>query len=249
MNTLFVGKKIMIPEQVASTNSYAMELLSNTKPVAGGTVIMAVSQSAGRGQQGNSWEAEPGKNLTLSLVLYPDFLEAGKQFYLSKIISLAVAEVVRSYVQGEVRVKWPNDIYYGRRKLGGVLIENILMGSSIKTSVAGIGLNVNQEQFACGPQAISLKNITGKETDLGEVLETLCEAVEKRYFQLKAGKFGEIDEEYLTHLFRLEEYAAYRSDKGLFHGTITGVSEEGRLRILTHNAEEEYDLREIQFII
>ncbi len=240
MNTLFVGKKIMIPEQVVSTNTYAMELLSNTKPVAGGTVIMAVSQSAGRGQQGNSWEAEPGKNLTLSLVLYPDFLEAGKQFYLSKIISLAVAEV---------SIKWPNDIYYGRRKLGGILIENILMGSSIKTSVAGIGLNVNQEEFACGPQAISLKNITGKETDLGEVLEKLCEAIEKRYLQLKAGKFGEIDEEYLTHLFRLEEYAAYRSDKGLFHGTITGVSEEGRLRILTHNAEEEYDLREIQFII
>jgi BirA family transcriptional regulator, biotin operon repressor / biotin---[acetyl-CoA-carboxylase] ligase len=251
MNTIFIGKNLVSAKCVSSTNTYAMELLSNSKPLPEGTVIMAEEQSNGRGQQGSYWESEPGKNLIISLVLYPTFLSADKQFYLSKVISVAITDLIEDIIGERVNIKWPNDIYYERLKLGGILIENILMGSSIKASVIGIGLNINQELFYSNARnPVSLKNITQQEDfDINSLLEKLCRFIEIRYLQLRAGKSEVIDEEYLSRLLQYEQYCIYKTSKGRDYGTITGVSAEGKLQVLFNQSVEEFANKEIEFLI
>lgn len=252
MASQIFGKNILLVERTGSTNTYALNLLSNSKPLPEGTVIMAENQSSGRGQQGKFWESEPGKNLTISFILYPSFIDISRQFYLSKIISLAITDLLSDLVPDpkRLKIKWPNDIYYHKDKLGGILIENVLMGSSLKTSVVGIGLNVNQEEFSAGvPNPVSLKNITGESYPLNDLLRNLSEKIEIRYKQLQAFKFALIDEQYLAGLFRLEEYASYRTSKGVVQGTITGVSSNGKIQLLLNQSAEEFDLNEIQFVI
>lgn len=148
-----------------------------------GTVVVTDRQTAGRGQRGNSWEAEPGTNLTFSLLLRPQAIPAARQFELSMIVALEVAACVRRALDGaadapRVCVKWPNDIYVGDRKIAGILIENSLSGSGIERSIAGIGLNVNQRRFLSdAPNPTSIIHYTGTLTPLAPLLETLCTSI------------------------------------------------------------------------
>ncbi len=148
MKTLFIGQHIIELDSVDSTNSYLKNLLSNSKPLPDGTVIMADHQYAGRGQSNNEWQTEYGKNLTFSIYLKPNFLTLNHQFNLNKAISLGINDCLRTIIGEGCKIKWPNDIYYENQKLGGVLIENITSGSNIKASIIGISLNVNQITFS-----------------------------------------------------------------------------------------------------
>jgi len=121
---LFVGQNLTVLKETGSTNNYLKDLLSNSKPVNEGTVIMAESQTAGRGQQQNRWHSEPFKNLTFSLLLQPKFLSLQQQFELTRAVSLGVITALQQATGANIQVKWPNDIYYGDKKLGGILIEN-----------------------------------------------------------------------------------------------------------------------------
>src|SRR3954463_7559651 len=109
MKTLFVGQNSFHIESLDSTNSYASEMLRQIAP-ADGTLIYTFRQLNGRGQRGNSWESEPNKNVALSLILQPRFLSPEKQFFLTKITSLAVSDVMAEMpgFSGNVRIKWPN---------------------------------------------------------------------------------------------------------------------------------------------
>lgn len=148
-----------------------------------GTVVVTDRQTAGRGQRGNSWEAQPGANLTFSLLLRPQAIPAAGQFELSMIVALEVAACVRRALAGapdapRVCVKWPNDIYVGDRKIAGILIENSLSGSGIERSIAGIGLNVNQRRFLSdAPNPTSIIHYTGTPTSLAPLLESLCTSI------------------------------------------------------------------------
>lgn len=145
-------------------------------------------QTAGRGQRGNSWESEDGANLLFSFVLYPDFLEARKQFYLSQITALALQEVLSQYTDG-IRIKWPNDIYWKDKKICGTLIENDLTGIHISRSISGTGVNLNQERFVSdAPNPVSLFQITGQRYDRKEILHQLMERVAHYYTLLKTEK-------------------------------------------------------------
>ena len=128
-----------------STNNYLQTLCARQK-VEELTTVVADFQTSGRGQRGNSWESEPLKNLLFSFVLFPDFLEARCQFLISQIISLAIKEELSTYTE-DISIKWPNDIYWKEKKICGILIENDLMGRNICQSIAGIGININQEEF------------------------------------------------------------------------------------------------------
>lgn len=145
-----------------------------------GLVVAARTQTAGRGQRGNSWEAEAGANLTFSLNLTEITLPASRQFELSMAVALSIADFVQDILRrdgaaDEVTVKWPNDIYAGDRKICGILIENSLTGSTITRSIAGIGLNVNQLEFhSDAPNPVSLAQLTGRRYDLEQMLEALC---------------------------------------------------------------------------
>ena len=115
------------------------------------SVIAAYEQTAGRGQRENIWLSEPGKNLTASIVLKHDGtilsrVSADNQFIISEMISKAVVGLLADYGV-DARIKWPNDIYVGDKKICGILIEHTLRGSSIINSIIGVGLNVNQTEF------------------------------------------------------------------------------------------------------
>ena len=163
--------------QTASTNTY-LSRLAATLP--GGTVIYTPSQTAGRGQKGNSWESEDGKNLTFSLLLKFPPVKARDQFYLSEAASLAVVEALTAQAGEGFAVKWPNDVYWQDKKVCGMLIENSLNGSDIATSIIGIGINVNQERFVSdAPNPVSLINITGHDHDLEALLKQVCSSIEQ----------------------------------------------------------------------
>ena len=213
-NTIFIGKVYHRFDELPSTNDWAVELIAKSKPPEG-TVIRADSQSAGRGQFGSRWDSAAGKNLTLSIVLYPTWLETSAQFYLSMALALALRDAVghfNSSSEGSgVGLKWPNDLYLGTRKAAGILIQNSLSGQFLQSSVVGIGLNVNQLEFDPAlPNPTSPALYFGRSFDLDEVADRLFECVEKRYLQLKSGRRAAIKKEYEQSLFRLGTPAQFR---------------------------------------
>lgn len=253
MKTLFVGQNCIHLKSIDSTNSYASQLMGDIKPLEG-TLIYTFDQQNGRGQRGNTWETEPNKNVASSFMLYPSFLQASRQFLLNKITSLAVADLMAELIQtsdktSEIRIKWPNDIYVGTKKIAGILIENTLRENNIQSSIIGIGLNINQTKFNADINATSMSLITKKEFDLMQVLEKLSEFIEARYLQLKANKLESIDSAYLQHLYQLNEWHNYTSENQLFEGKIIGISAIGKLQVqLKTNEINEFDLKEIRFV-
>ncbi|MBO3698543.1 biotin--[acetyl-CoA-carboxylase] ligase [Roseivirga sp. E12] len=230
-----------------STNDIALEMARNSD-ITEGTVIITDDQTEGRGQRGNSWHASPGKNITLSLLLKPKFLEASKQYPLNMAISLAVLKTVNDQLaDNEASIKWPNDIYVGRRKIAGMLIENGLSRKTLDYSVIGIGLNVNQSDFG-GLQATSLKDELDKDSDLELIFQKLVENVEAYYLQLKAGKSLAIKEEYLRSLLGYRSKLKFRTEYE-FEGTIQDVTESGQLSVSINGRSENFSFKEIDFIL
>ena len=248
--TLFVGKKWLHFEELASTNSYATEYLSTTKPL-DGTVISTYKQAQGRGQGGSFWESEPDKNIAMSLIVQPHFLAARDQFVLSQAVSLGVLDFIQKYVDGDAKVKWPNDIYIGNKKVAGILIQNTLSSSKIQNSIIGVGINVNQTKFKSeAPNPTSLKLETGKDFDLDELLEMLCWKIEVRYLQLKANAFDKIKTDYLENLYRYATDAMFQIPAGdFFQGRIIGIGEFGKLLLQTKRGVEEFDTKEVKFVV
>lgn len=252
MKTLFVGQNNIHLNAVDSTNSYASELLRQVKPVEG-TLIYTFNQQNGRGQRGSRWESEAHKNMALSLILNPTFLQADKQFLITKIVSLAAADLMAELLQpfnlsSQIKIKWPNDIYVGDKKIAGILIENTLRENNIQSSIIGIGINFNQSEFIKLGNATSLKLLTNKEFDLMAGVERICEFIEARYLQLKANKLETIDLAYLQCLYKFEEWFDYSSNNQFFTGKIIGVSNSGKLQMQLKSDEiKEFDLKEIAF--
>ena len=201
MNTLFTGRTIIALDETTSTNTHATELIKQGN-VTEGTVVWAQYQTLGRGQYGNTWLAQRGKNLTFSLVIHPNFLAADKQFYLSKITSLAVLGMLTEYLpasQYDIQIKWPNDILVNKHKIAGILIESILRGNSLQSSAIGLGLNVNQQDFGdLTKAATSLSVLLKKEFDLTSVLALFCKHFEALYLNLKQNKFELLNKLYLN---------------------------------------------------
>lgn len=247
---LFVGQNLVTIKQVDSTNSFLKNLLSNSKPVPEGTVIMAEEQYAGRGQQQNTWHSEPGKNLTFSLLLKPHFLSVGDQFDLNRAASLGVYDALKPILGDQLKIKWPNDIYYSDRKLGGMLIENTIQGGQLKDSVIGIGLNINQENFPSGASnATSVKQILQKDYDLTLLLSEICKYIEVYYLKLKAGQIDFVRKAYLSRLYWLNEVKNFESNDGVFNGTVKNVLPNGLLVIEDTNGRQlEFNLKELKFL-
>jgi BirA family biotin operon repressor/biotin-[acetyl-CoA-carboxylase] ligase len=246
---LFVGQNLVTIQQVDSTNTFLKTLLSNSKPLPEGTVIMAESQYAGRGQQQNKWHSEPGKNLTFSILLTPSFLAVSDQFDLNRVVSLGVYDALYPYLGDKLKIKWPNDIYYSDRKLGGILIETHIQGTHIKDAIIGIGLNINQENFEPGAgNAISLKQILHRDYDLKTILSEICSHIEAYYLNLRADKFLFVRNTYLSRLYWLKEVKPFRSNDQVFEGVIKNVKENGMLVVENNNEQQEFSLKQIEFL-
>ena len=236
-------------EETESTNKYLNDLC-NRQCVGELTTVTTDFQTSGRGQRGNNWESERGQNLMFSFVLYPAFLKARKQFLLSQIISLAIKEELDTHVS-DVSIKWPNDIYWKEKKICGILIENDLMGRNISQSIAGIGININQETFhSFAPNPVSLRQITGKEFDLFEILKNIVLRIQSYYSLLKKGNTESIVCQYEMSLFRKEGMHRFKDANGEFLARIICVEPEGRLILEDEILNKRgYMFKEVEYLL
>lgn len=240
-------------DEVTSTSSY---LRSAMPEAPHGLVVAAHTQTAGRGQRGNSWEAAPGMNLTFSICLRPVWVEARRQYSLSEAVATAIVMTLRPLVPepGLLTVKWPNDIYYGDRKLCGILIENSISGAVIERSIAGIGINVNQDAFLSdAPNPVSLRQITGRTHDLDRLLGDVCLAIEAAVDALKEGDEAarRTHGEYLSMLWRREGLHPYMLPGGeRFVASIVDVAPDGMLSLRHDDGTlSRHAFKEVTFLI
>lgn len=252
MDTLFIGQHILELDTTPSTNTYAINLIKEIQ-VAEGTVVFTHNQTKGRGQVGNTWQAESGKNLTFSLILHPNFLAIDKQFYLSKITSLAVFGMLTDFLNPslyDIKIKWPNDILVNDRKIAGILIENVLRGNFLQNSVVGVGININQQSFnKVDKQATSLGILLQQDFNLKEMLHSFCKHFEALYLSLKQNNFGKITSNYLNQLYLLNEFATYQANEKTFVAKIMDVRENGLLVLSTEQSEVlKFNFKEVQLV-
>ncbi len=247
-NTLFIGSKLIYLPECHSTNTHALQILQQ-EMLPEGAVIITDNQTAGRGQRGNSWEAASGQNLTLSVVLRPHFLSIQDQFLLNISISLAIYDFLTDLQVQNVAIKWPNDLYAGSKKLGGILIENSLKNAQLEWSVIGIGINVNQLFFSV-PTATSLAQVLGHELPKDQLLDKLLKALEVRYLQLRQGHGGTMRKAYLEHLYWLGEWRLFESNNEQFTGKIVGIDAHGKLAVLYQQDEEirYHSMQQIKYV-
>lgn len=244
--TLFTGQQLVWLSTCASTNSEAQNLILQNRASEGCAVITDF-QTAGRGQRGNQWVAAPAENLMLSVVWQPTFLAAPEQFRLSQAVALGVHDWAAALLgpDPKLKLKWPNDLYYGDQKLGGILIENSLSGPKIQYSIIGIGLNINQQALEM-PTATSFTLLTGRAYDRAALAARLLECLERRYLQLRAGQVGTLRRDYLRALYRYQEIHPFIIDGQTVSGQIVGVEEDGRLAVAIGNELRRFGLQEIR---
>ena len=233
-------------KQTHSTNVLLWEMIRE-KSLPEGFVVQTDFQTAGKGQVGNSWESEAGRNLLFSMVLYPQRVTVDNQFLLSQLVSLGIKEALDEYTDG-ITVKWPNDIYWNDKKLVGILIENSLQGTKIKSSVIGIGLNVNQKVFVSNaPNPVSLLQITGRRQNRKLLLTKIRQNIQKLYTELSVTK---IRAEYAEALYRKEGFYAYRANDETFQAKIISVHPDGQLELETKAGERKgFYFKEVSFVL
>lgn len=234
--------------QVDSTNNFLRELGKNaTLPE--GFMVCTDFQTKGKGQQGNSWESEKGKNLLVSILLYPKHISIQNQFILSQITSIAIVTILKQYADF-FSIKWPNDIYWKDKKIGGILIENSLLRDKIEKSIVGIGLNINQEKFfSNAPNPIALKQITGEEMDVNLLLNTIHNEIIELYNSADSNFIHQL---YLSHLYRKIGFHTFKdvSTDTLFSAKIKNVGFDGKLELTTDtNEEKTYYFKEVEWIL
>lgn len=241
--------KIIKLNAIDSTNTFLKNMVS--KVVADDfTVVVAKTQTKGRGQMNSEWVVEEGKNLTFSV--FSRFIDLGVENhkYLNFSVSLSVFEALKESGVPNLSIKWPNDILSGNKKLGGMLIENTLKGSKIVSSVIGIGINVNQDSFSENlPNASSVKKILGKEFNLETLLESILKKLKDYFTFLEKKEYDLLEEAYLKVLYKKNVPTMFKNSQNiLFMGKIIGVSKSGNLQIeLENETIQEFGLKEVSF--
>ncbi|MCB2208489.1 MAG: biotin--[acetyl-CoA-carboxylase] ligase [Bacteroidetes bacterium] len=239
-------------DRVGSSNQYAFDLCKN-KNAKEGDVFFAKEQYEGRGYHANSWLSAPGKNLTFSLILQPDFISPARQFVITQFVSLAIIDLLNGLIhQQNIRIKWPNDIYINDLKAGGVLVQNTIIGNAFEYSIIGVGMNVNQREFPPElPNPTSIIQYVNKELALDELLHELLNCIDKRYESaMMLNDTETLEKEYLDHLYRFNQMHEFKDENGIFKGRISGIGEYGELIIVDENGtSRSYHFKEIEFLL
>lgn len=248
---LIIGQNVITVDRVASTNDYFKQNLSKFKPQDEGSAILAVEQFAGKGQRGNIWKSEPGKNIITSILIYPHFLRIDQQFTISCAICLGIFNWLKTKTDQKVQIKWPNDIYVNDQKIVGVLIENTVKGNKIATSVIGIGINVNQTSFGDTRHITSLKSVN-KQTEsyqIPSLANELYSFLDIEYKRLKKQNQDEQLLELNQNLFRRNEIKKYMVNETEIEGKIIQVLSNGLLQVQIANEIKEFNLQEIKYVL
>lgn len=239
---------IYIPQTI-STNVSLAEICSKgyTENL---TSVYSSFQTDGRGQRGNKWESEDGKNLLFSFVIFPNGLPAREHFILLQITALALFDTLSEYTDG-ISIKWPNDIYWMDRKICGTLIENDLSGMNIERSISGTGVNLNQKIFRSGaPNPISLSLITGQEYDIETVLYKIMNSASIYHRMYENGESDIIQKKYFEAIYRKDGFYMYKDDNGTFDAIIEDIEKDGRLVLKDREGRvRKYLFKEVSYII
>lgn len=210
--------------------------------------VRTAFQTAGKGQVGNSWEAQRGKNLLFSLLLRAHHIAIPEQFIISQMVSVAIVRILKQYGI-ESTVKWPNDIYAGDKKLGGILIENSLRGSLIDYSIVGIGLNINQYEFKSdAPNPVSTYNILNKKIDIKTIFLEIIEHIKQLYLHVNV---ADVKSEYQQYLYRKNDFFTYKYPNGeIFEAEIHTIGNDGQLWLKKRSGEiVGFYLKEVEFVL
>ena len=232
-----------------STNSLMKEMLAKGEWPEGERFLYTGYQTAGRGQTGNSWESEADKNLLCSILLPPN----KNLYFLNIAVGVAIIRVIqsvlcqRSGLYSVLSIKWPNDIYFGDKKVAGILVENAIIGNEVKYSIAGIGLNLNQTRFVSdAPNPVSLKQITGKEYDIDQWMKDLLDAVHVVLNEPEEA----IWTYYKAHLYRREGWYPFEDKNGTFEARISDVLPTGEIILCDRQGKEQkYHFKQVRYVI
>ena len=233
LHTRAFGRTLHHLYRVESTNSYASDLLSQDKPAAHGTVVVAERQTAGRGRMGRSWVSSPGVGLYTSIILRPEISSN-----LAPLLTLGTAVAAHDSIERatalEVDIKWPNDLLIGRKKICGILSELQAEVDRVRAMIIGVGINVNQEEFPdeIADRATSLRLASGRAQSRIEILQDFLHEFERLYERFREkGPSAIID-----RWTRLSSFANGRTievDDGVrrVRGVTSGLNALGALRI------------------
>ncbi|WP_313791463.1 biotin--[acetyl-CoA-carboxylase] ligase [Lacinutrix neustonica] len=205
--------RIIKLDAIDSTNTFLKEI-SSAEALEDYTVVTAKVQTKGKGRMGNAWNSKSSKNLTFSVFKYLNGVTFDNQFYLSIVVALAITRTLKAYNIPKLFVKWPNDILSADKKVGGILIENVIKKNSLAYSIIGIGLNVNQIEFEQLPRASSLKKISGQTYDLDEILQQVLIHLNHYFTLLDAGNTEVLRAAYESQLFRKNKPSTFENAKG-----------------------------------
>jgi len=242
-------RKLIHLQECVSTNDELSKLVKSEKDLIE-YVIRSDFQTSGKGQKGAFWEAKMNENLTFSYNLVDIGLYAHNQFYISAIIALSLVELISEIIGEEnVRIKWPNDIYIGTKKVAGILIENDVCGDKIQESLIGIGLNVNQQKFESdAPNPISMFNILHQKLNIEDLLNRYLDISNKYVDLLRCEEFESIKSEYLKLMYQINEKRTYIVKNKEVIASITGVDEYGFLQLKIDNQLYSYDIKEVVYL-
>lgn len=249
-------------QTLESTNDFLHDYKTRvTAPI---TLVTTNFQTAGRGQKGNSWESEPRTNLVLSLLIHPSMILPSQMFSISEVAALSVCQMLNEAVNAfpsadstqktsaeAFTVKWPNDIYYGDKKIAGILIETDLMGGRIRNAIIGIGININQRTFfSDAPNPISLFQILGKESNRDVLLMRLMQHFCQLYDLLHEDKLDELHTLYMQHLYRRQGFHPYADEASTFQARILNVEPTGHYILEdTEGKQRRYAFKEVSFCL
>ena len=230
-----------------STNNYAANQLNQSKLV-NGTVILTDFQTKGKGQRGNKWLSGEAENILASIVIYPNFLIPSKQYYLNIITALAIYSYLETQLSDRnIQIKWPNDILVDGKKIAGILIENTYSGSSIKHSIIGFGLNLNQKEFV-HLSATSLSNLTNESFNIYEVLKAICANFERYFLMLKNGNYKGLMTQFKSYLLHYNSWSKCEVNHKQTLGMIEDITDDGRILVQLKDGKRElFQHKEIVF--
>ena len=235
---------------IDSTNRYLKNLIHTDTQLPNFLTVFTPQQTAGVGQYGAKWQTEPYMNLTFSTLFIPNNLSIENAFLLNMIVPITILKTLKEMnITEEINIKWPNDVIMAHKKIGGILIENILKGHQIIKSVIGIGLNVNQTNFENLPKASSLKKIIGNNFDIKLLMKCIVTNLEDTLSTLSTASFEDIYNEYKNYLFRNEKVSTFSLPDGThFMGIIKGPTHTGELIVATEKSTQTFSLKQIELL-
>lgn len=241
--------KLIKLDAIDSTNDFLKELLINNNPE-NFTVVTAEAQTKGKGQMGSVWVSEKGKNLTMSVLVKGFLFDVNQIYNLNISVAIAIISVLEKFNIPKLSIKWPNDIMSDNKKVGGILIENVIRGATDIHSIIGIGLNVNQVNFDGLPKASSLSLMANATFDKYELLQEIVEEIKLNISKLKTSRSEELWKKYTDLLFKKGIPMPFETGvEQRFMGIIQGVSKIGQLELLLEDDSiKTYGIKEIQML-